>query len=210
MEMENLEKMDSMSDLHNELAELQERMQTSIEGISQDAQAAANAKVESNHTDPVVELECKRDWEESLPGFMDSARVAKRQLPSELEDLYVQERELERGLLHRREAIQSLLDETATTKWADIDSARRRATVLRQHLLQKKTEEEEVRCAIQELRDNTANRVASLMQLLEEMKQRKVRLQAKQAEQKLKSKRLDDELERLVRELNALKTANAQ
>lgn len=43
---------------------------------------------------------------------MDSARVAKRQLPPELEDLYVQERELERGLLHRREAIQSLLDET--------------------------------------------------------------------------------------------------
>lgn len=207
MNMENLEK-NSIAELVDEQTKLQEKMHSAIEGISQDAQTAFNEIVRSNHKEALVELECRKEWEECLPSLVNPAFSVKRDLPPELVNLYEQERELERGLHRRREAIQALLDESANTKWADIDSARRRATVLRQQFLQKKTEEERVRAAIQEERDNAAERIEKLAKLLEEMKQRKRRLEANNVQQKQDSKRLDNDLDRLVRELNALKTSN--
>ncbi|XP_062556180.1 uncharacterized protein LOC134221014 isoform X2 [Armigeres subalbatus] len=206
MEIENLEKMTPLSELQAELVDLHTKMQSFVEDIGRDAQVEANARVESNCKDLFAELEYKKVWEESLPHLVNPDRLGENSLPQELVDLYRKERELQRVMTGHRDAIQQMLNETVNTRWADIDSARRRATALRQQYLQKRAEEERIRVSIQQDRENVAKRMDKLMKLLDEMKQRKIRQDAKQVELKQESKRLDDELDRLVKELNALKT----
>ncbi|XP_065072964.1 uncharacterized protein LOC135697269 [Ochlerotatus camptorhynchus] len=205
--MANLEKTNntSLSDLQAEIAKLQIDTQACIEQIKTNAQATANIKVESVSKDQCAELEYKQEWAIFFPGLV-SATTPVSQAPQELVELRQQVELAESRMTEYSESVWQLFDESVSTKWEDVNSARRRVSELRQQYLQITTELKRVRSTIEKDKQRAAEDRRRMADMIEYMKKVNVQKRIENDKLKQEAKSLDEEIGHLAGEFNILKS----